>query len=307
MKVIMKVAARGLARRRNLNRARRLGNWSIRKASNQGSGAIVAVVVANEWKQVGEEFLEYYRNLGVEHFIVLSRTAQAFEGNDVTDFQVPENIAFIDALNGVSASLCDGSWVLFLCAGEYVVYPFMDTRNLHELAGHLEDDRRSVMHAVTVDVSGDSEVAFAQGSGVVYFQSYGYYQTLDDKGRLSVYRGVDRENTSQRLPEKERLNGPVFCKWKAHYAFSVFRGRVWPPHLNEAHKLHNVSVSGVVLRHPPDRDVGGTGAFPGELGMENIQLEPLSRDRARLAGLFTKYDGWRQLFDLGFLHPGRWV
>ena len=117
---------------------------------------VVLCVVRNEVRML-PQFLEYYRSIGVEHFLFVDNdstdgTTRLLEDQaDVSLWKTSQNYSDahygVDWINWIASNHCTGKWVLTVDADELFVYPDMENRTLSDLLNFLDSQDRSSFFA----------------------------------------------------------------------------------------------------------------------------------------------------------------
>lgn len=91
-------------------------------------------------------------------------------------------------LNTVFRAL-DGRWVVWLWNGEFLLFPFYETRTLADLTQFLADERRRALYAYAIDLySRDMPPPAAPpDTSALYFDRIGYHAFPKDGGQLRLY------------------------------------------------------------------------------------------------------------------------
>jgi hypothetical protein len=241
-------------------------------------------------------FLDYYRRLGANHFLILGAGAAAQlrpwaeRFADVSLFAVRGKArgSLVPHYNHIlqrygSAHLC-----VLVEPEEFLVYPFMDTRSLRVLGQFLLDDRRVSMSAIVIDTYGREQTATPPApledgplAAFPYFDRDGYIQTRGWGQSTRITGGplmrLDRSNPDA----APSLNRIAVIWWKRFYSFhDLHTARPW--RLNRAHKPGELSTTACLLR------VG--------------RASPAAYE----AGISERFESWHQLVELGLMSPGNW-
>ena len=267
---------------------------------NEGlsTARIVVVVVIKDEAARMSHFLDHYRTLGAEHFIVIDNESSDDLGRVVTN--APDVSVFRargsyraarfgnDWVNSVLAQHCVGRWVLYVDADEFLVYEPGDW-DLSRVCDWLEGADRRSLQAIMIDMysespSEDNMIEDGQDPLEVcaLYDGDGYARRFDPVSRTMWIKGGVRG----RLFFPRRWSGPALNKtplvrWRKHHAFLKSSHQVWPAHLNggresvDAALLHfkftSIGVarmldSGQRAQHSREYDAYGAiteVAFPG--------------------------------------------
>jgi hypothetical protein len=279
----------------------------------------LAIVVVPAALPLTAAFLDHHRALGVEHFLCLALgDAPVPAAADISAVRIghPSAVRLLATLNAAAQRWGSGRWVLFLLPHEFLVYPYMETRGLADLVQHLEDDRRTTLHAVTLDLYGAS----SSGGELVErrrletcFDGWGYVQFPGRRRSVEIRGGPGLRAFHAAAPEAApMLQRIVLVAWRPWYHFVRFRQLAVPLALNRAHRPGEVSISGVLLRYGawPARTATPTVPLADRLGFEDERVA----SAAAAAGapqwydpaLAHAYEGSASLVEAGLMSAGRW-
>ena len=113
-------------------------------------------------------------------------------------------------------------WCVVVDPDEFLVYPYMETRDLRALTQFLEDDQRPCMHALVIDAYSDrplSETVLDASADPFevcpYFDREGYVQE-ESWGNSTWVRGGPRMRAHfpDRPNESPALNKIPLIRWK---------------------------------------------------------------------------------------------
>lgn len=117
--------------------------------------------IRNEYPRL-PYFLEYYRKLGVTHFIFVDNDstdggrAYLMDQPDVSLWTTPKSYKSAhfgtDWLNGLLTRYAHGHWALVVDVDEFLVYPFSDTRPLSALTDWLDTSGARSFGAMLLDM-----------------------------------------------------------------------------------------------------------------------------------------------------------
>ena len=232
----------GLSLRRVHNNVRR-----IRK-----SDVLLVTCLRNEMIRM-PFFLDYYRGLGVDHFLIVDNGSTdgfldyARKWDDCSVWHT--RASYRRAAFGMQWCnyLLRRFGVNHLCVtvdpDEFLVYPFMETRSLHDLGQFLKDDRRECAHALMIDAYGDRPVAeTTYRSGDVpfavcpFFDRDGYTQRPGNLRSTFVQGGPRMRIYFCENPElSPALNKVPLVWWKRNFNYHSSMHDLEPRRLNLAH------------------------------------------------------------------------
>lgn len=113
-------------------------------------------------------FLDYYRRLGVGHFLIVDNgstddAADLLKADDVSLWRTEASYRRarfgVHWLNALMRRHAKGRWCLIVDADEYLVYPHCDTRPLGALTDHLDRAGRVGFGCLLLDLYGRGPVA----------------------------------------------------------------------------------------------------------------------------------------------------
>lgn len=275
-------------------------------------------------------FVEYYRKLGVKHFI--------FVDNDSTDgfMDWAQGEADVSVwhtaasyknskfgmlwLNDLLHRYGTGHWNVVVDPDEFLVYPYMETRSLKALASFLEEERRSCMHAVMLDTYSDQaleKTVLNEGQNPFevcpYFDRDGYIQSPGWGGGTWIRGGVRlRIHFSKNTGSAPALNKIPFIKWQKNFHYNMSMHDARPLMLNRAHSPNEVSTTGALfhfkmvasLTKKAQEEMNRKEHYAGGREYERYHAE--STKSFFQEGISIKYKSAKQLQDLGIISPGQW-
>lgn len=202
-------------------------------------------------------FLEYYRNLGIDHFLLVDNQSEAPMADiltgqkDVSLWSTDESYADtrfgVDWMNSLLGRYAAGHWTLTVDLDEFFVYPFMGQRSYGELLSFLDDMEKPSFYTMLVDMYPIGPIAAAEvpvGESPLehapYFDRTGYYaikgnyeDTFTRGGpRLRAFNSGDFEVAPA-------LNKTPLVKWHQRYAYYLSTHVAYPLFLNHAHRKHH--------------------------------------------------------------------
>jgi hypothetical protein len=205
---------------------------------------------------------------------------------------------------------------------EFLVYPHCDRRNLKELAVFLEGERRRSLCCVMLDMypegpveaavyrSGQDPLAVADR-----FDPTGYSQSLGPLQDIYTRGGVRRRVFFRDVPEQApALNKTPFVKWRWSYSYFLSMHQLVPGWLNHPHREHRNGATGCLLHFKYFGLLKEKAAEEMERGEHWNDSFEYRRYHDRMAGDglsltypgSARFEGWRQLVELGLMNTGRW-
>ena len=279
-------------------------------------------------------FLRYYRNLGVNHFLIVDNDSDdgsrdyLAEQSDVslwtTTHSYKRSRFGVDWLNGLQMKYGHGHWTLVVDPDEFFVYPFCDTRPIRALTDWLDASSIKSFSAMLLDMypkgpfdakpylAGQDPFEIAQ-----YFDSGNYMITRNHKyGSLWIQGGPRARMFFPDLPERApALNKIPLVKWDKNYAYVSSTHMLLPRGLNQVFDEWGGEKASGCLLHAKFLD---TFPLKAEEEMARRQHYANSHEyRAYRNGISKqpdlwckwseKYINWRQLEILGLISKGNWA
>jgi hypothetical protein len=220
------------ARLRRSLKAGQVGYAGLRDSLKQARHVLICVI-RDEGHRM-EFFLQYYRDLGVEHFICIDNgssdsTAELLSGmQDVSLLSATGSYKAArfgnDWINAVMNRHCQEKWVLYVDADEFLVYPHCDTRSISQLTAYMESVGARSLRSVMIDMYSRNPVS----------------ENICEPGRnpLEVCSLFDRSGYESHFDRNSRT---IWIKGGVRGRV-YFRGRIWDgPALN---KIPLIYVSG---------------------------------------------------------------
>ena len=202
-------------------------------------------------------FLEYYRNLGIDHFLVVDNKSDPpmadvlNNQSDVslwtTDEEYQDTRFGVDWMNALLGEYAVGHWVLTVDLDEFFVYPFMGQRSFGELLSFLDDSLKPSFFTPQVDMYPKGPIASAHvpiGESPLkhapYFDGLGSYAIKGGHEDTWVRGGPRlRAFNSSNFEEAPALNKTALLKWQRRFAYYLSTHVAYPQFLNHAHTKHH--------------------------------------------------------------------
>ncbi|MHC3941783.1 hypothetical protein ACI0FR_03113 [Paenochrobactrum sp. BZR 201-1] len=275
-------------------------------------------------------FFEYYRNIGVKHFIIIDNDSNddilevCSNFDDVTIYHTASS--YKDAkfgmlwINYLLTTHGVGHWNVVVDADEFLVYPYMETRSLNALASYLEEENRSCFHSIMIDAYSDqllSETVLGRGVNPFnicpYFDKDGYIQTSSWGGSTWIRGGPRMRFYFNESPHQApSLNKIPFIKWEKHFHYNMSTHDAFPFTLNHAHNNGEVNPTGALFHFKMVSDLEVKAAEEmlrkqhyGD-GVEYKMYNQKNIPEFYKHGISVRYENDRQLIDLGIMSPGTW-
>lgn len=299
-----------------------------------GGNAILLVAVLRNEIALLPYFLRYYREMGIEHFLMIdngsddgSRAYLAAQP-DVTLWSATGSYKAarygLDWINWTLMRHARRHWVLVVDIDEFLVYPFCDTRPLRALTDWLDSYEIGAFPAMVLDMYPRGRIGaqpYQPGSNP--FDIADHF----DSGNYTISRNALYENLwiqggprarimfANDPPKAPSLNKIPLVKWQWPYCFASSTHMLLPRGLNHVYdELGGEAASGCLLH------AKFISTLPGKVEEELRRREHFadSREYAAYAkaleqdvSLFNKwsekYINWRQLEILGLMSKGNWA
>ncbi|RDC73731.1 glycosyltransferase family 2 protein [Rhodovulum sp. 12E13] len=279
-------------------------------------------------------FLDYYRRLGVGHFLVVDNgsidgSAEFLAGHDdVSLWRADGSYAAARfGMDWVGALLFrhgHGHWCLTVDADEFFVYPFCDTRPLPALTDWLDDCGLRSFSAMLIDMYPKGpvdETPYAEGQDpfeiAQWFDGSNYtIQRNPDLRNLWIQGGPRaRAFFADRPAAAPALNKIPLVKWRRRYAYVHSTHMLLPRGLNLTYdQSGGEAASGALLHAKFLHTIRDKAAEEAERGEHYDGGREYAAYRAGLEhspDLWTewseRYINWRQLEILGLMSKGNWA
>ncbi len=280
-------------------------------------------------------FFEYYRKLGVNHFLMVDNAssddsdAWLIDQPDVSLWQTSSSYRRsrfgVDWLNWLQRTYGHNHWTLVADVDEFLVYPFCDTRSLEALTDWMDASSVRSFPAMLLDMYPKGPIdaqKYAEGQNPLeiasWFDSGNYQIQKNEKyGNLWIQGGprarVFFADQPQRAPA---LNKTPLVKWKRSYAYVDSTHMLLPRGLNQVYlEYGGERISGCML-HPKFLN---TFVEKSEEEIRRQQHYRKSQEYKAYAKHLEKrqpdlwhefseqYINWRQLEILGLMSKGNWA
>lgn len=276
-------------------------------------------------------FLEYYRKLGVNHFIFVDNASTddslfyLKKQKDVTVFYTEgsykDSNFGMHWLNYLLFKYGRGHWCVTCDPDEFIVYPHVDTRDLRDLTEYLSSINEDAMFALMVDMYSKQPVEesyYEVGSDPLeacpYFDAYGYTKFYYKKYRnLFVQGGVRKRVFAKNNPASApALNKVPLVKWRWNHVYVESMHMALPRRLNTG--CYHTKTTGALLHYK----------FISQLS-EKVKEELISKQHYNDSAEYKQYDAvikkknilykegvsarfnsWKDLARLGLINKGEW-
>nr|WP_211201665.1 glycosyltransferase family 2 protein [Rhodobacter sp. NTK016B] len=326
-----------MRRRRWLFRARRKAR-DLRAVRNRTSGidrnAILLFATLRNEKPRLPYFLKYYRDLGVQHFLIVDNgsddgsTDYLAAQPDVslwrTEASYKASRFGMDWMNALLRRHGHGHWSLVVDVDEFFLYPFCDTRPLRALTDWLDDAGLRSFGTLLLDVYPRGPVReqpCIEGRNPLeiasWFDSANYTITRNADFRNLWIQGGPRARAffADHPKAAPALNKVPLVKWHRSYAYVSSTHMLLPRGLNLTYDtLGGEKASGCLLHAKFLATLGEKAdeeLARGEHYMGGREYHAYARGLDDETNLWTKWSerfiNWRQLEIMGLMSKGSWA
>jgi hypothetical protein len=326
-----------LRRKRLLLRAyakrRQLQVVADRTDSLRPEPILLFVTVRNERVRL-PYFLEYYRKLGVDHFLVVDNgsddgsrdylAAQPDVSLWATGAGYRQARYGMDWLMHLLRRHGSGNWCLTVDVDEFLIYPFCETRPMRALTDWLDNAGVRAFAAMMLDMypkGAMHEQPYREGQNpfeiAQYFDSGNYtirrnwpYQNLWIQGgpRARLFFG----DQPKKAPAMNKI---PLVKWDPSYAYVSSTHMLLPRGLNMAYEAAGGEKASGCLLHAKFLDTFALkaeeelrrGQHYAESHEYRAYREGIAKERDLWCNWSEKYINWRQLEILGLMSKGNWT
>jgi hypothetical protein len=279
-------------------------------------------------------FLEYYRGLGIDHFLFVDNgsndgTAEYLTGmQDVSLWRTEASYRRagfgIDWMNYLKRRYAHGHWVLVVDPDEFFVYPFCDTRPIRALTDWLDNSAIRSFSAMLIDLypKGQiNEAAYEPGQDPLevanWFDSGNYSISLNPAyGNLWIQGGPRARVFFADRPQKApALNKIPLVKWDRKYAYVSSTHALLPRGLNRVYETGGGEKASGALLHAKFLNTFGAKAqeelIRNQHYAQSAEYKAYAEASQEIPELWCKwserYINWRQLEILGLMSKGNWA
>jgi len=326
-----------LRRRRRLYRAfrkrRELAHDSVHANAIRPNDILLFCTLRNERIRL-PYFLKYYRNLGVDHFIIVDNDSDDGSREYLagqTDVSLWHTRASykksrygIDWMNWLLRRYGTGHWCLTVDVDEFLVYPFSDTRPVRALTDWLDVSGARSFSSMLLDMYPNGAVdaqPYQEGQDPLeitqWFDSGNYVMSRNPEylnlwiqggARARHFFGDDPQNAPS-------LNKIPLVKWEKSFVYAHSTHMLLPRGLNLVYDDFGGEKASGILLHTKFLDV-----FLDKTEEETKRQQHFAGSREYKAyyrqihdspNLWCKwsekYINWRQLEILGLMSKGNWA
>lgn len=279
-------------------------------------------------------FLDYYRALGVDHFLIVDNGSEDGSRDYLAgqaDVSLWHSAASyrrarfgVDWLNGLQMRHGHGHWCLVVDPDEFFVYPFCDTRPLRALTDWLDASSIKSFSAMLLDMYPKGPVGaepYREGQDpfeiACWFDSGNYTMTRNPHfGNLWIQGGPRARMFFADEPGRApALNKVPLVKWRRDYAYVSSTHMLLPRGLNLVYDEWGGEKASGCLLHAKFLDSFAAKAEEeirrGEHYANSHEYRAYQAalgDRPDFWGRWSeKYINWRQLEILGLMSKGNWA
>jgi hypothetical protein len=301
---------------------------------NIDKDAIIGIAVLRNEKPRLPFFLSYYRKLGISHFFIIDN--QSTDGTDAYLRQFADCTVWLAAgsykkawyglhwVNYLLGKYCCNHWILHVDPDEFLVYPYMDTRNIKSLTRYLEDASKYSFNTILIDCYGDKPIdamRYKEGDDIVkfcpYFDKYGYTSFHNTKFGETCAGGVRaRQFIKNKDDFAPSLQKTPLVKWRKSYRFITSTHDLYPRYLNRVcSPKKDCFASGCLLHFKFIADF----KEKVEEELQRRQHWNNSREYKRYAEILDKpntmfineasikYQDWKTLIETRLMGAGNWL
>ncbi|MDG1473239.1 glycosyltransferase family 2 protein [Pseudosulfitobacter sp. SM2401] len=318
---------------RAVRKRRELGRVADRTSQIREEDILLFSTLRNEKIRL-PYFLNYYRDQGVNHFLIVdndSTDGSAEYLADQPDVSVWRTSASykrsrfgVDWLNWLQLKYAHGHWALTVDPDEFLVYPFCDTRPLRALTDWLDASNIKSFSAMLLDMYPKGrldEQPYQSGQDPIEIASWfdsGNYNLSRNKrfGNLWIQGGPRARVFFADAPEKApALNKIPLVKWDRKYTYVSSTHMLLPRGLNLVYDEWGGEKASGVLLHAKFIDTFTVKAQEelsrGQHYSASVEYkayaESLKDDPELWCKWSEKYINWRQLEILGLMSKGNWA
>ena len=279
-------------------------------------------------------FLEYYRKMGINHFLIVDNDSSdgaleyLADQQDVslwhTKASYKKSRFGVDWLNYLQMKYAHGHWTLVVDPDEFFVYPFCDTRPLRGLTDWLDASSVKSFSAMLLDMYPKGRLdaePYREGQDPMeiarWFDSGNYTISRNPRYWNLWIQGGPRARAffSDTPAAAPALNKIPLVKWNRRYVYASSTHNLLPRGLNLAYDAWGGEKASGVLLHAKFLDTFGAKAEEelrrSEHYANSIEYTAYAEHMRTNPQLWCKwsekYINWRQLEILGLMSKGNWA
>ncbi|MCG7520445.1 glycosyltransferase family 2 protein [Ruegeria sp. Ofav3-42] len=318
---------------RCLRKRRELKPVSVKTNAIQRRDVLLVCVMRNEKIRLSY-FLDYYRKLGINHFLFVDNASDdgsleyLADQPDVSVWRADasyKRASFgVDWSNYLLRKYAHGHWVLTVDPDEFFIYPFCDTRPIRALTDWLDGCAVRSFSAMLIDMYPEGPVAdatYTEGQNPFeianWFDAGNYTITKNPTyGNLWIQGGPRARVFFKDTPAKApALNKIPLVKWDRRYVYVSSTHSLLPRGLNQVYDewggektsgalLHAKLISTLSEKASEELQRGQHYRGSGEY---RAYAEQLGQNPVFWCDKSEAYINWRQLEILGLMSKGNWA
>ncbi len=326
-----------LHRKRKILRAWRKSSQLRCKQDNTGNikpGDILLVCTLRNEAVRMPYFLQYYRNLGVNHFLFVDNGStdsvmDLFAGkSDISVWYTNgsyKSASFgVDWMNALKRRYAHGHWTLVVDPDEFFIYPFCDSRPVRALTDWLDTSAIRSFSAMLLDMYPKGQIdefPYQAGQDPLEITSWfdaGNYSIKKNPqyGNLWIQGGPRARAFFQDNPQKApALNKIPLVKWDRNFAYVSSTHALLPRGLNLVYEeWGGEKPSGILLHtkflntfsHKAQEELNRKQHYANSIEYQ-AYAETMKNQPDLWCKWSEKYINWRQLEILGLMSKGNWA
>lgn len=318
---------------RCLRKRRELKPVSVKTNAIQRRDVLLVCVMRNEKIRLSY-FLDYYRKLGINHFLFVDNASDdgsleyLADQPDVSVWRADasyKRASFgVDWSNYLLRKYAHRHWVLTVDPDEFFIYPFCDTRPIRALTDWLDGCAVRSFSAMLIDMYPEGPVAdatYTEGQNPFeianWFDAGNYTITKNPTyGNLWIQGGPRARVFFRDTPRKApALNKIPLVKWDRRYVYVSSTHSLLPRGLNQVYDewggektsgalLHAKLIS--TLSEKASEELQRRQHYRGS-GEYRAYAEHLVENPVFWCDKSEAYINWRQLEILGLMSKGNWA
>lgn len=274
-------------------------------------------------------FLDYYRRLGVKHFIFVDNGSDdnfqelVSKYDDVTVYYTEASYKASNFgmhwLNSLLRKHGTGHWCMTCDPDEFLVYPKSDVLDLKDLTTYLDSNHRPSFFTLMVDMYGKGSLAdsnYVPGTDPLtvnpYFDKSGYFFNENHRyNSLWCQGGVRMRTMFKDNPVgAPAINKTPLVKWKWYYSYISSMHMAIPRRLNGGFRqgltgavLHFKFIAAFEEKIAEEME---RGQHYGDSAEYKKYMQFLKDSQNYCDNMSIKYTGWKQLSELGLVKASEW-